>query len=419
VSLLGIHFTLMIGRPAVAVPAPPALAEALTSVSVTQSDTGRSGFQLTFQIGRSGPLDMRDYALVVDPLLQPFSRVVLVVRFNVAPQVLMDGVITNVQLAPSNEPGASTLTVTGEDVSVMMDLQEMPMPWPAMSAHLIVQTILGKPNYSQYLFRPFIAPALYPNPKPPTEGVSVQNMTDLNYINFLAARQGYVFYVEPAGTPNTNYAYWGPPHLPPPYRLPPVQKAISFNVGPETNAASVSLSYNALAPTLVAGVIQDSRLNFSMQVVTSPRGLRIPLAKDAAIIANAPNVRLSLLPATPRQARAATAPGASANPSPRQEEFAEARTTAGLSLVEALARAQATTDASTDNVVTASGELDALQYGDILKARSLVGLRGVGFSYDGNYYVKSVSHEIRKGEYKQRFTLTREGTGSLIPLVRP
>ena len=28
--------------------------------------------------------------------------------------------------------------------------------------------------------------------------------------------------------------------------------------------------------------------------------------------------------------------------------------------------------------------------------------------------MKSVSHSIQKGEYKQRFTLTREGTGALI-----
>ncbi|HWS52589.1 MAG TPA: hypothetical protein VN228_00570, partial [Pyrinomonadaceae bacterium] len=111
------------------------------------------------------------------------------------------------------------------------------------------------------------------------------------------------------------------------------------------------------------------------------------------------------------------APGSNARPA--QEDFAEARTTAGLELVEAFARAQATTDASTDNVVTATGELDALQYGDMLRARAIVGLRGVGFSYDGNYYVKSVTHDIRRGEYKQRFTLTREGTGSLTPLVRP
>ena len=410
-SLLGIRLTLMMG-PGIAVPVPPDLAESLKSVSVTNNDTGRSGFSLTFEVGRAAPLDMVDYSLLLNPLLRPFTRVVVVVTFGVLPQVLCDGVITNLQLSPSNEPGASTLTVTGEDVSVMMDMQELPQPWPAMPANAVVGAILLK--YAQYGIVPVIMPAIFPNPPSPTERVPVQTMTDLNYINFLAARQGYVFYVEPGFAPNTNFAYWGPPHVPPPYRAGPPQKAITFNSGPETNASSVSFTYNALSPTLVVGTIQDSSTNFPIPVVTSPFGLRIPLASQPAIIFNQPNVRVSLLPTTPQQARRATSAGGG-----QSEEFPEARTTSGLEIAEALLRAQATTDASTDNVVTATGELDALEFGDILRARGLVGLRGVGYSYGGNYYVKSVSHEISKGQYKQRFTLTREGTGSLTPLVVP
>ena len=61
--LLGVHLTLLIG-PTVAVPAPPILSEALQNVEVTHTDEGRSGFQITFQVGRSGPLDLLDYRLV-------------------------------------------------------------------------------------------------------------------------------------------------------------------------------------------------------------------------------------------------------------------------------------------------------------------------------------------------------------------
>jgi hypothetical protein len=65
-------------------------------------------------------------------------------------------------------------------------------------------------------------------------------------------------------------------------------------------------------------------------------------------------------------------------------------------------------------VVTASGELDALRYGRILRPRGLVDVRGVGHSYDGTYYVQGVTHsiDIRSGAYKQNFTLTREGLGT-------
>jgi hypothetical protein len=93
-------------------------------------------------------------------------------------------------------------------------------------------------------------------------------------------------------------------------------------------------------------------------------------------------------------------------------------TGSGLTATEALARAQGAADASTDSV-TATGTLDALRYGDLLTARGLVGLRGAGWTHDGLWYVQRVSHRIRRGEYTQDFTLTRDGSGSTIPAVRP
>ena len=42
------------------------------------------------------------------------------------------------------------------------------------------------------------------------------------------------------------------------------------------------------------------------------------------------------------------------------------------------ARAQAIVDRSLDDVVTATGELDAVRYGGLLRPRGIVELRGVG-----------------------------------------
>ena len=61
--------------------------------------------------------------------------------------------------------------------------------------------------------------------------------------------------------------------------------------------------------------------------------------------------------------------------------------------------------------VTCEGSLDVTRYGGVLKARQLVGVRGAGPAFDGLYYVKSVTHKIKRGEYKQDFTLTRNGLG--------
>src|SRR6185295_9201781 len=96
----------------------------LESIQVTETDQGRSGFQLSFLSGRSGPQDVVDDPLLLSPLLRTFNRVTVVVTCNVRPRVLMDGIITNQELAPGEQPGTTRVTVTGEDVSVMMDMKD-------------------------------------------------------------------------------------------------------------------------------------------------------------------------------------------------------------------------------------------------------------------------------------------------------
>ncbi|MCC6729961.1 MAG: hypothetical protein IT208_11550 [Chthonomonadales bacterium] len=381
--ILGIHLTLLIGS-VVPVPAPLPVAEALESVEVTHNDEGRSGFQLTFEIGRSGPWDLVDYPLLRNPLVRPFSRVILLVLFNVTPRVLMDGFITNVQVAPGAEPGAGRLTVTGEDVTVMMDMEKKTREHPAQDETVIASKILL--SYMQYLLLPpLVVPPLVIDPPVPVERTPAQSSTDLEYLNEMAGRHGHVFFVTPGPAPGQNLAHWGPP---PRGTVP--QRALSTNMGPATNVRSMSFQYNALAPTLVAGQIQDRLTNQSVPFRSLPLSTRVPLASLPALPLNLPNVRTTRL-----------------------------ENSQGLSFVQAMARAQSVTTRSTDNVVTASGDLDALRYGEILRPRGIVGVRGAGFSYDGFYYVKRVTHKIRRGEYMQAFTLTREGTGALSPVVAP
>ncbi|MGD8405166.1 MAG: hypothetical protein PVJ21_16000, partial [Anaerolineales bacterium] len=104
-------------------PAPKPVIDALTSVQVN-SDKERSGFQLTLSVSKNSPLWTTMLpAGYFDPII---TRVIIVVTLRGMPNVLMDGIITRQELAPSNDPGQSTLTVTGEDLSVLMDVVEMP-----------------------------------------------------------------------------------------------------------------------------------------------------------------------------------------------------------------------------------------------------------------------------------------------------
>ncbi|HEY4281146.1 MAG TPA: hypothetical protein VGM91_23230 [Conexibacter sp.] len=382
--LLGSQLTLLIG-PTLPLPAPVTLTEALKSIEVTHQDQGRSGFQLTFEAGRAGPADIVDYPLLLGPLLRPWNRVVLVLTLTGVPEVLMDGVITHQQHTPSSDPGASTITVTGEDLSVLMDLKQKRQPWPAVPEMAIALAIVG--SYAQLGMLPEIIPATSTDVPLPIQRTPVQVGTDLAYLQEMAGRFAYVFYVEPGPAPMLNTAYWGPPK-----RVGIPQSALSVNLGNRTNVDSIGFSYNALEPNTVAFKIQDrdTESQFGFETFASTR---LPLSALPALPTNQPNVRSVDM-------------GIVENPT-------------GLNIMQTITRAQALTDASTDNVVSASGTLDGLRYGGMLKPRGLVGLRGAGFSYDGNYYVKSVSHSITKGNYKQRFTITRDGVISLTPAVLP
>ena len=97
-------------------PAPREVMEAFLSAEVATSDEEPTRFQLTFGVGRSGASDLADYELLRNSKLNPFNRLILAITFGSREEVLVDGFITDQQLNPGNEPGTSTMSITGEDV---------------------------------------------------------------------------------------------------------------------------------------------------------------------------------------------------------------------------------------------------------------------------------------------------------------
>src|SRR5437762_4222369 len=117
--LKGVYVTLLVG-PTVPVPVPQVVVDALNGIQVTVASGQRSGFQLTFTLTNDSPLQTAFLLLTGQT---PMLRVIIVVTINSLPQVLMDGVITHTEVTPGGKPGQSTLTVTGEDLTRVMDLQ--------------------------------------------------------------------------------------------------------------------------------------------------------------------------------------------------------------------------------------------------------------------------------------------------------
>ncbi len=139
--LRGIHLTLLAG-PVLPFPVPQPVLEALTEVEVTSATGTAGGFQLRFTIQNKSVLQQ---TFLVAATRTPLMRVILVATINLIPHVLMDGVITNQEITSGEQPGESTLTITGEDLTKVMDLQTFDgLPFPAMPANLRVMTILAK-----------------------------------------------------------------------------------------------------------------------------------------------------------------------------------------------------------------------------------------------------------------------------------
>jgi hypothetical protein len=376
-----IRLTLLIG-PELPLPAPPTLIEALQSVEVTHRDDGPSGFQLSFALTRGTLLDVLDYTLLLSGLLSPFNRVVIGVMVNGVPDVLIDGIITHREHKPDVEPGDTLLTITGEDVSVMMDLEEKRVSHPGLPDIGIVAKIVLQ--YAQYGLIPNLQPPLLSDVPLPVQRVPTQQGTDLEMLRTLAQRNGFVFYVRPGVMALTNIAYFGPPN-----RLDLPQPALAVGLGHHSNVESLEFSYNGLAATRVADIAQDSMT-----------GVRYPLQTFAST--RVPPLALSPALTPLSTGRSVLFEGSS-----------------GLDVMQGYARAQARTDLSTDPVVTARGEIDVLRYGRALQAGGVVGVRGAGYTHDGLYHVAEVTHRLAPRSYTQAFMLNREGEIALAPVVAP
>ena len=367
----------MLAGRTVPTPLPEPVLTRLRSVKVTETDSERSAFSLSLDAGRSGPLAAFDNPLLSDSPLQVGARVVLMVTLGAVPIVLFDGIVTQTELTPGDRPGSATLDVQGEDVSLLMDLEERDVEFPAQTDSQQVLAVLTP--YAAYGIRPETVPAPVLDPSLPSEQVPTQQTTDLRHLAALAKRNGYVAYVDPGPTPGLSTFYWGPP-----VRLGLPQPALSVDLGAQTNVLNgPTFRTDSVAPTQVTGEVQDPSSGRSVPVMALA-SLRPPLV--AVPLSAMTQVRTRRL----RESGAGTA--------------------------TAMGRAQATVDATADAVV-GEGELDGARYGAVLRPRGLVGLRGAGWSYDGLWYVRQVVHEIAPGSYRQKFVIAREGYGSTVTAV--
>ncbi len=370
----GFYLTLMMGS-FNASPVPQPVIDALTEIQVSSAVGSQGGFQLKFTMGKQSAVQR----MLASGFFDPRTRVIIAVTVNGSVEVLMDGIITRQDITPDSHAGKSGLTVTGIDLTALMDFIDLTgIPYPALPEFLIVEAILAK--YAVLGVIPLAIPSSIPNFQNPLDHFVKQQGTDYRFVNALAQSTGAVFYLDPGPTPGSSLAYWGP-DISKLFGSP--QPALSIDFDGTTNIDSLSFSYDGTLAT-----------QYFVTIIEPTTKIPIPIP--------VPNIDLLKAP----MGKHAPTPLRSENLKPVASESPAG---AALAALGALFK--------TADVVSGSGSLDVLRYGRVFKARQLAAVRGAGEYYDGQYYVKSVTHNIKRGEYKQSFTLSRGGLGSSVSSV--
>jgi hypothetical protein len=372
----GVRLSLFVG-PAVPIPVSKEVIDALRSVTVSTHTEGASAFQLTFELSTRSPLHTL-FLLTGGASPLPILRVVIAVTMAGRNEVLIDGVVTNQEVSGGNKPGRSMLTVTGEDLSRVMDFIDFSgIPYPAMPDFARVTLILAK--YAFLGVIPKVIPSVLMDVPIPIDRIPRQQGNDLAYIRMLADRVGYSFYMEPGDAIGTSYAYWGPD-----IKVGQPQPALNLDMDAHSNVEDLSFNYNPDAGVLPIVFIQNPQTKIPIPI---PLPSITPLSPPLGVV---PPLPKNIIPITE-----------TAKYSPLQG--------AAIGLAKA-AKAQ-------NAAATASGRLDVRRYGRLLKPRKLVGVRGAGLAFNGLWYVDSVTSTLARGEFKQSFTLSRNGLLSTLDKV--
>ncbi len=349
---------------------------ALTHIEVTDNAVERDVFQMTFTAGKRQP---KDYGILATGLFEPYTRVGISLQVGPRIEPLMSGVITHFQLNPSNDAGMSSFTVTGEGIDLMLGLEERNAKYNQQSDTGIVRDLVKK--YADFGLNLKVADEAQGLDQPDDNHIIPrQYATDLDYIQQLAARNGFVFYSDPL--PNGNVrVYWGPER-----RDGKRQPPLTMNMGPLTNVTQVNFTQDTRSAFTTRGSrMQVDSSNRSEDDVSPPS--RFDVDNLAKIV-------------TPFDKRIVI-----------MRDIAKYTTQRAAERAKELMKSRL-------NAVTATGEVDTVRYGHILRAGEPVGLRGAGALYNGDYYVNQVVHVIERDKYIQRFTLHREGLGATHNKVR-
>ena len=282
------------------------------------------------------------------------------------PEVLVNGYVREVRQNTRAAHGTAEV-VAMDATATLMNLIEQPMPHPNLDPSTIATLIFGR--YA-------IIPA--PLPTAPTrtmvDTTTIQRATDARMLREMARALHYECYLQ--ADPITGLDSG---HFHPPLTTVPPQGVLSVDFGAATNLHDFDVAYDTLRPTSAVSAGVDPKT-----------GAPIPAPAIASI---APPEGLE--PTLFRMIRPAISRPVSRDAANPAELFRQ-----NQAIVDRSSRA-----------ITATGTVDAVKYGRVLRPGMPVLVRGAGRAHSGTWYVTNVSHSISTSSWTQRFTATRNAMG--------
>ena len=337
--------------------AAPDLFLSLLEMEIDEDHRMASSFRIKVSISRQND---GVWTLLEDERLKLWAKIKISVTLADEETEIITGYVTQINPHIAVEESGSYVEIWGMDASCLMSLEEKARAWPNMSDSDVASQI-----FTEYNLAPEVEDTGVVHDE--TIGTIIQRDTDIRFLQRLARRNGYECFV------NGETGFFRKPVLdaePLPY--------LAAHFGAETNLISFEAKLNSLRPTKVEmhqlDIVEKETLD-----ATADAGEQTSLGRDRAESVAAPN---GVVP------RVFVRQAVTVN-QPEMDNFCRAIFDESEWLIEA------------------NGELNSSQYGGLLRAKSLVPIKGVGELFSGTYYITNVKHSFHSETYTQHFRAKR------------
>jgi len=317
-----------------------------------------------------------DYDMPADTRFGPLSNIaVTATAADGQAHCLIDGYVLAQEVHLDGTAAASTIKVSGQDASWLMNMTETAREWPDVTDGIAANAIFGDYGF-------------LPDPKNLDDDSSVhtadtaslmQRASDAQFLRDLARRSGKLFRVYCTDTPGVRTGAFATPSI-------EEDPAVTLILNPpdEANVGALDIVWDVMRPTSVTAeqLLMSDESGVPAGGETAASGLAALDAKDLAAFAGRPANALL----TTQAADAGTV---------RERAQALVRDSGWF--------------------VRCEGSTDTTRLGAILRAGTVAQVNAAGSVHSGKYFVWSVRHHITARGHEMKFVLLRNALGEATP----